>query len=69
MPSEGAPTGGRDLRPLLETRLQALQAQQHQLIAQANACAGAIEFCQQLLQDVNGPSPSGAGPEAEPHAQ
>jgi hypothetical protein len=47
-----APTAPADVAEViarLEARLVALQAQQEQAIAQANAAAGAIALCRELL--------------------
>jgi hypothetical protein len=52
-----------DVRAHLEARLRTLQGQQQQYIAQANAAAGAIELCTQLLAELPSAPPAGdAGP-------
>jgi hypothetical protein len=55
-----APADVADVIARLEARLVALQAQQEQAIAQANAAAGAIALCRELLAAWRAPAAGGA---------
>jgi hypothetical protein len=50
-------TAPADWRAQLEARIQTLQIQQQQAAAQANAAAGAITLCQQLIQTWSAAAP------------
>lgn len=43
-------------REQVEKRLEALKLQQQQLVAQANAVAGAIQMCEDFLKDDEPPA-------------
>jgi hypothetical protein len=52
MTPAGALESVADLRAWLEARVRVLQGEQQQHAAHANAAAGALELCQQLLQAI-----------------